>query len=97
MGADRNPVAVQFGKNLHSCRRRAGLLQEELAFRASMHRSEISMFECGEREPRLCSLVKLASALSASVENLLCGIEWKPDGDGGGRFELLDMGNAPTE
>lgn len=96
MGAE-NPVAVQFGKNLRACRRRAGLVQGELAYRASMHRSEISMFERGEREPRLRSVVRLASALSAAVDDLLRGIEWKPDGCGGGRFELPDLGDAAGE
>lgn len=97
MSAERQRVATQFGQNVGACRRRAGFLQEELAFRASMHRSEISMFEWGEREPRLSSVVRLASALSVSVEDLLDGIDWKPDGLGGGSFGLQDLADASTE
>jgi len=94
---DKKPVAIQFGKNLRIRRRRCRLSQKELSFCASLHGSEISSFERGEREPSLAEVVRLASALSVSVKDLLGGIEWKPDGCGGGRFELPDLGDAASE
>lgn len=53
-------VARQFGKNLHRERKRAGLSQEEVGFRASLHRTEIGLLERGARTPRIDTLVKLA-------------------------------------
>lgn len=95
--ADRTSVAVQFGKNLAACRRRARVSREKLSFRASLSSEKLSSLEEGEREPSLGEVVKLATALSASVNDLLGGIEWKPDGHGGGRFELRDVGDASAE
>jgi transcriptional regulator with XRE-family HTH domain len=77
MGAERNPFAVQFGKNLQRCREGAGISQEELGFRASLHRTEIGLLERGRREPRLGTFVRLASALRVSLNTLLDGIDWK--------------------
>lgn len=73
-------AAARFGENLVRHRRRAGLSQEELAFRASPHRTEIGLLENGRRLPRLITLVKLARSLEASVDALLDGIEWVPPG-----------------
>lgn len=95
MDAERVQVAVRFGRNVRACRQRARMSQESLAFRASLHRSEISGFERHQREPRLGTVVKLAAALSVSVDDLLSGIEWKPDERGGGRFELSDPDGGP--
>jgi transcriptional regulator with XRE-family HTH domain len=77
MDAERKPFAVQFGKNLRRCRAGAGISQEELGFRASLHRTEIGLLERGRREPRLGTIVRLASALRVSFNMLLDGIDWK--------------------
>jgi transcriptional regulator with XRE-family HTH domain len=71
-------MVERFGKNLAIQREKAGLSQEELAFRASLHRTAISLSETGKREPRLETLVKLAGALEIPVEDLLDGISWEP-------------------
>jgi transcriptional regulator with XRE-family HTH domain len=44
-------VATQFSENLLLIRRRAGLSQEELGFRASLHRTEICELERATRIP----------------------------------------------
>ena len=69
-------VSDRFGSNLVRCRRRAGISQEELCFRASVHRTEIGMLERGIRLPRLDTLVKLAGALDVEVAELVEGIAW---------------------
>jgi transcriptional regulator with XRE-family HTH domain len=61
-------VARQFGKNLHRERKRAGLSQEEVGFRASLHRTEIGLLERGARTPRIDTLVKLAAALGVRID-----------------------------
>jgi transcriptional regulator with XRE-family HTH domain len=78
MGADL-AVARQFGANLRRARRRAGLSQEEVGSRASLHRTEIGLLERGARVPRIDTLIKLAVALGIRIDcALLKGIEWTP-------------------
>lgn len=74
---ERNPLAVQFGKNLRGCRERAGISQVELGFRVSLHRTEIGLLERGWREPRHGTVVQLASALRVSLGVLFEGTGWK--------------------
>ncbi len=71
-------VAEQFGANLAAARERSGITQEELAFRASLHRTEIGLLERGGRLPRIDTLAKLAGALGVPTSSLLHGIEWTP-------------------
>jgi transcriptional regulator with XRE-family HTH domain len=84
---NKNPVADQFGINLRRCRHDAGLSQETLSFRASIHRTEIGLLERGKREPRLGTIVKLARSLSVPPADLLSGISWNPDRQDGSGFE----------
>jgi transcriptional regulator with XRE-family HTH domain len=71
-------IAQRFAENLIRHRKLAGMTQEELAWRASIHRTQISLIESGKRSPRLETLVKLAGALSISPDQLLEGISWAP-------------------
>jgi transcriptional regulator with XRE-family HTH domain len=84
-------VAERFGENLMVYRRRAGLSQEELGFRASLHRTEIGELERGVRVPRIDTLVKLAGALSVPPGDLLKGVAWKAGKTRPGRFLLSDV------
>jgi transcriptional regulator with XRE-family HTH domain len=79
-------VAEQFGANLRYCRKLAKLSQEELAVRASIHRTAVGMIERGERVPRIDTLVKLTGALRVSADELLDGLEWEPGDVLLGRF-----------
>jgi transcriptional regulator with XRE-family HTH domain len=79
-------VADQFGRNLAYCRRRAKLSQEELAVRASLHRTAVGQLERGERVARVDTLVKLAGSLAIPPEELLDGMGWDPGGTRLGRF-----------
>jgi transcriptional regulator with XRE-family HTH domain len=71
-------VGHHFGENLRRARRRAGISQEELGMRSSLHRTEIGLLERGERVPRIDTLIKVASALSIPPGELLEGIDWTP-------------------
>jgi transcriptional regulator with XRE-family HTH domain len=62
------------GKNVAALRKKAGYSQEELAFRADVHRTEVSLIERGKRDPRLDTLVKLARALGVAPAILITGI-----------------------
>jgi transcriptional regulator with XRE-family HTH domain len=66
----------RFAVNLRRARETAGISQEELADRCEVHRTEISLLERGGREPRLGTMVKLATALGTTPEALCSGINW---------------------
>jgi transcriptional regulator with XRE-family HTH domain len=61
----------RFAANLRKTRIEAGLSQERLARAAKLHRTEISLLERGEREPRLSTIVRLANGLGVPAGALL--------------------------
>lgn len=71
---------------------KAGISQEELGFRASLHRTEIGMLERGVRLPRIDTLVKLAGALDATPNELMEGIEWSDGNVSFGSFSIAEKG-----
>jgi len=72
-------IARHFGANLRRVRKQAGLSQEELGFRASLHRTEVGLLERGARIPRIDTLVKLAGAIGVRIDcPLMEGITWSP-------------------
>lgn len=71
-------VAGHFGDNLARARHAAGVSQDELSVRASVHRTEISQLERGLRIARIDTLIKLASSLEVAPGELLVGLEWQP-------------------
>jgi transcriptional regulator with XRE-family HTH domain len=74
--ADKPLLQDVFGDNLRRLRERAGMSQEALATRAGgLHRTEISLLERGEREPRLSTVVLLAQALGVKLPTLLRGVD----------------------
>jgi transcriptional regulator with XRE-family HTH domain len=83
-------VATRFGKNLARCRKRASLSQEELAVRASLHRTAVGQLERGERVARVDTLIKLAGSLSIPPGELLDGMDWDPGGTRIGQFRARD-------
>jgi transcriptional regulator with XRE-family HTH domain len=66
----------RFAVNLRQARTAFGISQEELADRCDLHRTEISLLERAGREPRLLTIVKLASALETTPGALCEGIVW---------------------
>lgn len=83
-------IAARFGKNLVRCRKAADLSQEELGFRAALHRTEVGMLERGIRLPRIDTLIKLAGAMDIPPQELLVGIDWTPGGPQTGQFSVRD-------
>jgi transcriptional regulator with XRE-family HTH domain len=79
-------VAERFGRNLWRVRHREGLSQEELAIRASLHRTEIGHIERGERVCRIDTLTKLAGSMAVPPGELLDGIDWVPGPETEGAF-----------
>jgi transcriptional regulator with XRE-family HTH domain len=79
-------VARRVGANLRRARERADLSQEELAVRASLHRTAVGQLERGERVARADTLVKLAGSLGIPPGDLLDGLKWEPGGTRVGRL-----------
>lgn len=72
-------VAQRFGENLRRLRKGAGISQEELGLRCSLHRTEIGLLERGARIPRIDTLIKIASGLGVRIDcALFDGIGWTP-------------------
>ncbi len=80
-------VSKRFGENLARARERAGVTQEELAFRADLHRTEIGLLERGGRIPRIDTLAKLSGALEVEPATLMEGIVWQPGQIARGSFQ----------
>jgi len=82
--------AEQFGSNLAWHRKGAGISQEELGVRASLHRTAVGQLERGERVARADTLVKLAGSLGVEPAELLDGLSWEPGGTRVGHFDFPD-------
>lgn len=66
---------LAFGQVLKAHRTEAGYSQEELAFRAEMHSTTISMYERGGRQPTLHTLFILAKALDVEPVDLVAELQ----------------------
>lgn len=63
-------IVTSVGRRVRQLRNRASLTQEQLAERAQISVSFLSMIERGERSPHLETLEKLAFALEVGVDTL---------------------------
>ena len=73
-GAKTSPEAL-LGKEIARLRKGIGLSQEELGFRAEVHRTYISQLERGLKSPTLSMILKLSRALKASASKLVATVE----------------------
>jgi XRE family transcriptional regulator, regulator of sulfur utilization len=58
------------GRSIRILREKKGISQEELAFRADVHRAYIGQVERAERNLTISSLEKIANGLEIKVEEL---------------------------
>jgi transcriptional regulator with XRE-family HTH domain len=86
-------VAERFGANLKRARKDAGLSQQEVGIRATLHRTEIGLLERGERIPRIDTAIKLAGAVNIPFEALIDGIVWTPGETKPGLYRLDSPGD----
>jgi transcriptional regulator with XRE-family HTH domain len=80
VGREVKDLNEKFSRNLRAARKAVpgNLSQESLARMCGVHRTEISLLERAKREPRLGTLIKLASSLDVSIDKLAEDITWKP-------------------
>jgi transcriptional regulator with XRE-family HTH domain len=81
-------VKKRFGLAIKTWRRKSGLSQEELAWRAGLHRSYVADIERGARNASLQTIEKLARALELSFSTL-----FEPFGD----FPKTKNGNSSSD
>ena len=63
------------GSEIRKARQKAGLTQEELAFRADVSRNYISMLELEQKSPTVQTLIKVTEALGVRASQLIAKIE----------------------
>jgi transcriptional regulator with XRE-family HTH domain len=63
-------IQKQFGERIRGLRLAKGLSQEELAFRAGVHRTYLGGIERGERNPSLKNIAAIARALDVDLPEL---------------------------
>lgn len=66
----RKTLQKQFGRRIRELRLSRGLSQEELAFKAKVHRTYLGGIERGERNPSLKNIAEIAKALGVSLGQL---------------------------
>ena len=89
-------LARHFGENLRRGRRLARMSQEELACRAALHRTEVSLIERGYRVPSIETLIKVSAAVEISEGRLLDGIDWIPNVECGKGAFIYHAGLNPS-
>lgn len=63
-------ILIKFGERVRKLRKDKRISQEELAYRADLHRTYIGMIERAERNITLINVEKIANALEISINNL---------------------------
>jgi transcriptional regulator with XRE-family HTH domain len=64
-------ILIAFGDKVRELRKERGLSQEELSFKADLHRTYIGMIERAEKNITLTNIEKIAKALNVKVKDLL--------------------------
>lgn len=64
-------ILIKFGNKVRELRKFKNLSQEELAYKADLHRTYIGMIERAEKNITLINIDKIAKALEVKTEELL--------------------------
>ena len=68
-------ASIMLGDELRKYREAAGLTQDELAHRASVHRTYVSMLERNKKSPTLDVLFRLCRAMNIPAARIVSRIE----------------------
>ena len=63
-------VLIKFGEKVRDIRKEKGLSQEQLSFKAELHRTYIGMIERAEKNITLVNIEKIANALEVNISEL---------------------------
>lgn len=68
---DTENILITFGNKVREIRKDKNISQEELAFKANLHRTYIGMIERAEKNITLINIEKIAKALDVDIKKLL--------------------------
>jgi len=66
----RQKILIKFGNRVRDLRKENGLSQEQLSFKADLHRTYIGMIERAEKNITLVNIEKIANALNVNIKEL---------------------------
>ena len=66
-------ILIKFGNKVREIRKQNGFSQEELAYKADLHRTYIGMIERAEKNITLLNISKIAKALECKISDLFNG------------------------
>ena len=69
--SSKQKILINFGDRVREIRKKKGLSQEELAYKADLHRTYIGMIERAEKNITLINIEKIANALEVNIINLI--------------------------
>ena len=64
-------ILIEFGDKVRELRKDMGISQEELSYKADLHRTYIGMIERAEKNITLVNIEKIAKALEIELSELL--------------------------
>lgn len=64
-------ILILFGTKVRELRKERNLSQEELSFKADLHRTYIGMIERAEKNITLINIEKIANALKVRINDLM--------------------------
>lgn len=67
---EKENIIIEFGEKVRELRKEKAISQEELAYRAKLHRTYIGMIERAEKNITLLNIEKIANALKVSINDL---------------------------
>ncbi|CAD0002325.1 helix-turn-helix domain-containing protein [Flavobacterium chungangense] len=67
---DNREILAKFGRRVREIRKERNLSQEELSFKADLHRTYIGMIERAEKNITLINIDKIAKALNVDLKEL---------------------------
>jgi len=62
-------ILISFGDKVRELRKAKGLSQEELSYKADLHRTYIGMIERAEKNITLTNIEKIAKSLDVDIKN----------------------------
>ena len=63
-------ILIAFGDRVRELRKEKGISQEELSYKADLHRTYIGMIERAEKNITLTNIEKIAKALDVDIKKL---------------------------
>jgi transcriptional regulator with XRE-family HTH domain len=69
-GMTKKKILIVFGDKVRELRKEKGLSQEEVSFKADLHRTYIGMIERAEKNITLANIEKIANALNVNIKEL---------------------------